>query len=477
MKSLWKCISLLSILALLLAACAQVTPPPAQVKKETVIVNQPVKETIKETVVVKETVEVPAAAPIVPAAAPAIPNPVVTAVKVAEIPALDANWAPPGRDNATWKDVPATQIGGMQWQAAYTDKDFALLLKWIDPDLTMNAPGNYLWDPAKKSWSQISGLGSWGPRQQEWMNLAWDINSVQLAEGCNAFCHEDPPGSGNFHHQTASTDQSSDSWMLMGKHGWNQMPGEGGVQGEADFGLPSGGEDKGWMMGNIQNHQEGPVTFDASDPLDTRIIVSGNVTFVDYAEDNIIVAHGDPTDAERNRPRDLYCKNCHAQIKLPYDPLELDLTRPDDGAIKYSPNWKTPYTAPEYIETKPAEFVDAMVLTQVEVDNGEAVKVADLTPDQISQYWANYKAVNGLVPPLVLKTPDGSMSDVLMASNWNNGVWTMEIHRALVTPNGPDDVQFDDLGKDYYFSLTISNSDILLGPNLGEYGGILEFKQ
>jgi len=53
------------------------------------------------------------------------------------------------------------------------------------------------------------------------------------------------------------------------------------------------------------------------------------------------------------------------------------------------------------------------------------------------------------------------MADVLVASNWTNGIRTMEITRKLVTPYGADDVQFDDLTRDYAFSLTISNGDLV----------------
>jgi hypothetical protein len=118
-----------------------------------------------------------------------------------------------------------------------------------------------------------------------------------------------------------------------------------------------------------------------------------------------------------------------------------------------------------------------MIITQDEVNSGEAIAVKDLTPEQISGYWAKYEAVNGVVPQLVLKAPSGGIADVLVASNWTNGVWTMEITRKRVTADGAEDVQFDDLNKDYPFSLTITNSGMLLGPLLYQTGGILEFQQ
>lgn len=471
MKSLWKFISLLSILALLIGACAQVTPPPAEKVKETVIVYQP--QTVKETVVVKETVEVPAPTlppiPIAPVPAPATSNPLVLAVKVSSLPTIDADTS-----DEQWKDAPISQIGGMQWQAVYTDKDLALLIKWLDREVQMNAPGTYLWDPKTKTWSQSDGFRS------EWMNLSFDISSSVGTEGCDAFCHEDPPGSGEFHHQTGGSGQTVDSWMLFGKHGFTHDFGAAGTGLKLeDYGLKIGREDSGWFMGVIKAVQNSPLVFDQNNTKDPRTIIAGDVTFIDYAEDNVITYTGDPIDSERNRPRDAYCMNCHNQIKLPYDPLKIDVTYPDDGKIKYDPNWEVPYTTPTYIETNPTDFVDAMTLTQDEVDSGEAVKIASLSPDQISEYWSKYDAVNGTVPYLVLKETSGSIADVLVASNWKNGVWTMELTRHLSTPYGREDVQFDDLTKDYPFSLTIttSNQAVLLGDLLSSPGGILRFRQ
>jgi hypothetical protein len=390
-------------------------------------------------------------------------------VKVAEIPPITADWVPPANDNPTWKDAPLSQIGGMQWKAVYTGEDIAFLLKWIDRDMMMDSPGAYIWDPETGQWSQYDG------NAREWMNLAWDINSVQLEKGCNAFCHEDPPGSGIFHHQTATLGEYADSWMLFQKHGFNQKPGEGGVQTAAEFGLENP-EDRSWFAGEISAQQNAPLIFENTNAKNPRNVVSGEATFIGYAEDNIIAAPGDPIDADRTRPRDIYCQNCHDQIELPYDPLQTDITYPDDGQPKYFGNYDVPYTSPKYMEKAPIDFVDAMVLTQDEIDSGEAVSVASLSPQQINEYWAKYVEVNATVPQLVLREPGDSQSDVLVASNWKNGVWTMEIHRTLVTPYGADDIQFEDLDKDYHFSLTISNSDLLLGPALGEYGGILTFE-
>jgi hypothetical protein len=99
-----------------------------------------------------------------------------------------------------------------------------------------------------------------------------------------------------------------------------------------------------------------------------------------------------------------------------------------------------------------------MVLRQAEIDNGEAVTVASLSENDIETYWAAYAAVNAVVPERILKIPSGSRGDLRQSAVWENGMWTTEYERALVTGYS-DDVQFSDLGKGYLFgTATMENS-------------------
>lgn len=454
MKKLWKVMCIMIGLALVIGACGTTTVQPPAATDAPAETNQ--------------AAEPPTSIP-AEAEPPAIQNPRVVAVPVDTLPVIDADAS-----DEQWKTAPVTQIGGMQWQTVYTNQEIALLLKWIDRDLSMDTPGTYIWDATTSTWSMNQAVS------REWMNLSFNVQNAPVTqEGCFAFCHEDPPGSGLYHHQTETAGELVDSWMLFEKHGFEfkYVKGVGGVETEDAYGLKSGAEDRLWFMGNIEAKQNGPLVFETTNAANPRNVVAGSVTFIDYAEDNIIASPDDPIDTDRDRPRDLYCINCHAQIGLPYDPMKLNFTLPDEGEIKYHGNYKIPYTTPSYMETAPEHFVDAMLITQDEIERGEAVQIDGLTPEQISAYWAKYEAVNGVVPQLVLKTPSGGIADVLVASTWTNGVWTMEITRKLVTADGIEDVQFDDLNKDYPFSLTISNSGMLLGPLLYQTGGILEFQQ
>jgi hypothetical protein len=73
------------------------------------------------------------------------------------------------------------------------------------------------------------------------MSLAWGIDSDVQAQGCDAFCHEDPPCSGVFHHQTGAEGHSVDSWMRLGKHGFAWSVGKDAhLTSDDQFGLPEG---------------------------------------------------------------------------------------------------------------------------------------------------------------------------------------------------------------------------------------------
>ena len=453
MKKLWMVMCIMTGLALVVGACgtAAVAPAPAA--------QQPAAD------VQQPAAAAPAAAPII-AASDTSNTPIVEAVKVSSIPPINPDWAPPARDNELWKGVPVTRIGDTTWQAVYSDKDIAFLISYPKFSLTLDGSGTYLWDPATLKWSQTDIYGYKG----EYTGLAWNITDVPLQEeGCNAFCHEYPPGSGIMHHTTGPGGGIVDNWIFFGKHSYSFfktdeeagykaiVPGTPvtGASPDVDvthYGLNGGNEDAGWLEGQVLAKQNGRVVFlNPDDPKQVRSIIAGDLTFIGYAEDNAIGSNENPHVVDRSQDRDLYCMKCHAEVKLPYDPLAHDATFPDPGEIKYSGNYAVAYGPPKYMETKPTDFIDAMTINEAEIANGEAVLVEKLTPEQISEYWANYTAVNGVIPRLTFKTPTGSMADVTSAMNWKNGRMVLEIHRARVTPETEWDVQFDTVNKDYVF--------------------------
>jgi len=69
-----------------------------------------------------------------------------------------------------------------------------------------------------------------------------------------------------------------------------------------------------------------------------------------------------------------------------------------------------------------------------------------------------------IVPGIVLSPFTGSRADIKVASVWKDGMWTLEVERALVTTGDKveiQDVQFSDLNKPYYFGISVfDNSQI-----------------
>ncbi len=371
---------------------------------------------------------------------------ILSAIPVSELPDLDGDY-----DDEEWRDAPVLQVGAMRFRAVYTDEHLALLLKWIDRDLKMSSTGVWTWDPESRFWTQL------GTGRQEWLNIAWNISGALPQDGCDSFCHEDPIGSGEFHHQTNKVGDYVDSWMIFGKHG---------------FSAPK--TDLGWFLGESGYILDEELIFETTNDVNPRLVLAGDVTFFGYAEDVVIAAPGDPRFAKRDRIRDDYCRDCHTELFVEDEPLDLNFTHPDEGEIKYSRNWNSTHTAPLYMETAPGNFIDCMMLTKDEIDSGEAVAIEGLSQETVNEYWSRYAAANGAVPPLVLKKPTGSMADVEIAANWTNGWWTVEILRKRVTGD-VDDVQFSDLDKTYSFVVSVSNYEYLLGTKLWKTPGILKF--
>lgn len=381
----------------------------------------------------------------------------VVAKKVSDMPEIDGDFSDP-----VWAEATSTFVGPTEWKAVYTDDEMAMYIRWADHEASINTRGTWNWDNEAKSWWRTGWkIGTWesfnGQRHPEWFNIAFDI-STDISEapvseqGCGAFCHEYPPGSGQFHHQTTAVGAYVDTWIILAKHGFG----------------PDMIQDQGLIQGVTSVSQEGDVIFNPSDPMDPREIIDGSITFVGYAEDKIMASPEDPAAfADRDTLANLYCRNCHEQIGMPHDPLKVGLTYGDPGDLMYSENWNDTHAAPLYIETNPEDFVDCMVLTQAEIDAGEAVLIANLSEAELTEYWNKYATLNGNVPHLILQEPSGSQANVRVGANWSNGYWTVELKRDLVT-DCEYDVQFDDVSKGYKFAVSLwTHIDLLAGLDTG----------
>lgn len=129
----------------------------------------------------------------------------------------------------------------------------------------------------------------------------------------------------------------------------------------------------------------------------------------------------------------------------------------DSGASTYGRNRNKDKTAPLYLEKNPTDYLDAMVLTQTEVDAGEVIEIAGATLAEINRYWDNYQKLSAVVPERILREPSESRADIKQAGTWSNGKWTIEIKRSLDTGND-DDIQFSDLSLDYLFGISLMDN-------------------
>lgn len=70
-----------------------------------------------------------------------------------------------------------------------------------------------------------------------------------------------------------------------------------------------------------------------------------------------------------------------------------------------------------------------------------------------------------LVPGYVLSRPAGSRGDINAKGSYSEDdfLWTLELGRGLTTKDGKNDVQFNDLGKSYFFGLAVWDNDDLSG--------------
>jgi hypothetical protein len=140
----------------------------------------------------------------------------------------------------------------------------------------------------------------------------------------------------------------------------------------------------------------------------------------------------------------------------------------DDGTAPFTPNSNATDGTPMYMETDPDDWLDAMVLHMSEVDGGETIIADPEDPSyslvDVTNAWDNYDTLGASVPESLLLAPTGSRGDIEGGSMWSDGVWTVEMSRALVT-NNDDDVQFDDLDASYDFGISTMNNTAGRGHN------------
>ncbi|MDM8555003.1 ethylbenzene dehydrogenase-related protein [Desulfococcaceae bacterium HSG7] len=346
-------------------------------------------------------------------------------------------------ENPIWFTVPEhiidleptvfTATDKIKLKAVYTDKNLYIRAEWKDSTLSMSRGG---WELENGSWKHpyYDPEDSDNTKQSEdRLSIIWNmsVKNYRTVNGCAVKCHGNVPGSSEF---TDHEGEKADIWHSKAARGLGVLSAKTVTAGRVN-----------------------PITHEA---------LTGEYHFKGFLDDKVLV--------------------WYKAYELGYD-LEDSGRRGDKGGSAYSHNRNKSKKAPEFMEFAPVDFADAMVLTQAEIDGGEAI-VADPNAKnfnklKMSEAWNVYRDLNALVPERILRIPSGSRGDVKHYATWKNGVVINEFCRALDTGNSNDDVIFDpSKAKEYEFSVAVFDNcgrgEIPPGHNTygdGQYQ-ILKFK-
>ncbi len=112
----------------------------------------------------------------------------------------------------------------------------------------------------------------------------------------------------------------------------------------------------------------------------------------------------------------------------------------------YTNNYNKDKSGPAYMNFPPSKEAKYYVLPSLKTPFVDIYKPGDV------------------VPGIVIDAFQGPRADIEMRGKWDNGIWTLEIRRKLVTTGEKaniQDVQFDDLSKEYSFGIAVfDNSQI-----------------
>ncbi len=363
--------------------------------------------------------------------------PKLNAIKVTTPPMLDGDasdavWqtAPELKVtiNGSWATSPVTvagQGGGtateitIPWvklKALYTDTTLYVLATWPDSDLSITRGGG--WDWTGTAWTKHSG------QAEDRLAFWWPINVPKFESiGCRAKCH--------------MPDAHPDCYTA-GCHMKDNHPSTTGLEDECY--VQTGERADKWHMkaarflGVKSAAQSGVVVVNPT----THEVTGGKVTLIGYCDDKHTTEYVADKDGGR---------------------------RGDSGSGATTDNRNAIKTSPKYMESNPDNYIDAMILTQTEINNGETI-IVDTTgvtgayagDDAVTSAWSKYSSFNACVPENILKEPSGSRGNIEQAATWENGIWTSEFKRALLTSTTDQDVQFSDLTKEYSFAVAVMDN-------------------
>jgi hypothetical protein len=303
-------------------------------------------------------------------------------VAVSALPAVAAPVI--NADTSDWNDVDWVEAAladnrSISMKGKISGNNLYLLFRWADPTMSMVRGESWVWDGAQ--WNKNPG------QSEDRVSVMWNIDIPEEQwekDGCMNKCHFDVNNP-----VAPDSDPEDDSYLAAGQHAdlWHMKPARG--------------------LAAISAQQSGTVVIDPA----THQATAGTFQLVGFLDDQTMKEYVGKPDGGRVG---------------------------DAGSSAESRNRNAAQTGPLYIEKNPVDYIDAMVLTQAEIDGDETAKVDSISVADLNTYWANYAALNAVVPERFAKTPSGSRGDIHAAGLWHEGVWYVEIERALNTGNADD---------------------------------------
>ncbi len=339
-------------------------------------------------------------------------------------PYLDASFIPTDfalnglGDNPAWAGATEhtvavtptifTATNQVKLKALYSNDYLYVRAEWLDSTLSMTR-GAWIFDPGTETWRHPAATNQYEKQSEDRFSIIWNLTAPDFKDrrGCAIKCHGNVPGSSEYTDLAGSTADI-----------WHSKAGRG--------------------LGLYSATDNGALTVQTAD--ESYELTAGTATFSGVVDDKWLIWYMDTADGYGT---------------------EDSGRRGDAGSSAYSHNRNGTKSSPVWIETAPTSWTDAMVLTQAEIDGGETI---DADPASVgynavavAAAWANYVALDAVIPERVLRVPTGSRADVEHAATWSDGVWVNEFKRQLLTgPGNTDDVQFDLLtATEYDFSLAI----------------------
>ncbi len=313
-------------------------------------------------------------------------------------------WANATEHVITLTPTVYTATAQIALKALYSNTYLYIRAEHTDSTLSMTR-GAWILDG--DAWRHPTATTENDKQSEDRLAFLWNVAMPQFRErnGCAIKCHGNVPGSSEFNDLANSI---GDIW-----------------HGKAARGLALNGA----TINSALTIQTAGEEYEAT---------AGSITFNGVLDDKWLVWYQDFADG--------------------YD-TEDSGRRGDGGGSAYSHNRNGDKSAPKQIETDPADWADAMALTQQEIDDGETI-VTDPAAEgydavAVAAAWANYAALDAVVPERILRQPDGSRGDVSHSATWSNGTWVHEFRRELVTGTS-DDVQFDlDVSTEYEYGIAV----------------------